>query len=202
MIETLSPIYFALMTPNWVIAKLHLHRLSRDWMSPLCGGTGKRKSDCVKFALTAKLTQTCPSGPSVPSARVKLRIVQFMHLMGVHLIRQAPHGHASHRRDCTESRYRYALDNRRVGHSDSFNISMIECRSTHVFVTTSPLQCHKYSFSKHLCHSNSLVGVSAHLKGQLFGMHFITSKVATQSFRRILRHSCTGIMLLYSLLDL
>jgi hypothetical protein len=30
-------------------------------MSPLCGGTGKRKSDCVKFAilaLTAKLTQT------------------------------------------------------------------------------------------------------------------------------------------------
>jgi hypothetical protein len=47
------------MTPNWVIVKLHLPRLSRDGISPLCGGTGKRKSDSVKFAilaLTAKLT--------------------------------------------------------------------------------------------------------------------------------------------------
>jgi hypothetical protein len=62
MIKTLSPICFALMTPNWVIAKLHLPRLSHDWMSPsLCGGTGKRKSDCVKFAILAlTATQTVP----------------------------------------------------------------------------------------------------------------------------------------------
>jgi hypothetical protein len=53
------------MTPNWVISKLLLPRLSRDGISPsLCGGTGKRKSSCggcVKFtilALTAGLTQT------------------------------------------------------------------------------------------------------------------------------------------------
>jgi hypothetical protein len=52
------------MTPNWVIAKLHLPYLSRDGMSPsLCGGTGKRKSASVKFALTAKLAQTVPIAP-------------------------------------------------------------------------------------------------------------------------------------------
>jgi hypothetical protein len=55
------------MTPNWVIVKLHLPRLSRDGMSPsLCGGTGKRKSTSVKFAilaLTAKLAQTVPIAP-------------------------------------------------------------------------------------------------------------------------------------------
>src|SRR5271155_3149801 len=64
MTKVLSPICFALMTPNWVIVKLHLPRLSRDGMSPsLCGGTGKRKSASVKFAilaLTAGLTQTVP----------------------------------------------------------------------------------------------------------------------------------------------
>jgi hypothetical protein len=38
MIETLSLICSALMTPNWVIVKLHLPRLSRDWISPSCGG--------------------------------------------------------------------------------------------------------------------------------------------------------------------
>jgi hypothetical protein len=67
MIKTLSLICFALMTPNWVIVKLHLPRLSRDGISPsFCGGTGKRKSDCVKFAilaLTAKVDTNCPSGP-------------------------------------------------------------------------------------------------------------------------------------------
>ena len=67
MIKTLSPICFTLMTPNWVIVKLHLPRLSRDGMSPsLCGGTGKRKSTSVKFAilaLTAKLAQTVPIAP-------------------------------------------------------------------------------------------------------------------------------------------
>jgi hypothetical protein len=66
MIKTLPLICFALMTPNWVIVKLHLPRLC-DGISPsLCGGTGKRKSDCVKFALlalTAKLTQTVPLHP-------------------------------------------------------------------------------------------------------------------------------------------
>jgi hypothetical protein len=67
MTKILSPICFALMTPNWVIVKLHLPRLSRDGMSPsLCGGPGKRKSTSVKFAilaLTAKLAQTVPIAP-------------------------------------------------------------------------------------------------------------------------------------------
>jgi hypothetical protein len=57
------------MTPNWVIVEL---RLPRDGISPLCGGRGKRKSDCVKFAilaLTAKLTQTVPRAPRILSLK-------------------------------------------------------------------------------------------------------------------------------------
>src|SRR2546423_2894667 len=52
------------MTRNWVIVKLHLPHLSHGRISPsLCDGTGKRKSDCVKFAILAlntKLAQTVP----------------------------------------------------------------------------------------------------------------------------------------------
>jgi hypothetical protein len=66
------------MTPNWVIAKLHLPRLSRDGMSPsLCGGTGKRKSASVKFAilaLTAKLTQTVPIALRTGSSAMLLKV--------------------------------------------------------------------------------------------------------------------------------
>lgn len=60
---TLSPICFALMTPNWVII-ISLVSL-RDGIL-LCVVAQKRKSDRVKFAilaLTAKLTQTVPMAP-------------------------------------------------------------------------------------------------------------------------------------------
>jgi hypothetical protein len=71
-----------------------------------------------------------------------LRIVRFIHLMGVHLRRvphkhashervshkHAPHEHSSDRRDCAETGYLSNLDSRAVGHSDRFNINTTKCR--------------------------------------------------------------------------
>ena len=49
------------MTPNWVIVKLHL---PRDGMPPsLYSGRGKRKSDCVKFAILALTAMKTSSPP-------------------------------------------------------------------------------------------------------------------------------------------
>ena len=96
MIKTLSLICFALMTLNWVMVKLHLPHLSSDRMSPyLCGGRGKRKSDCQirDFGANGQIDTNCPSGPPHPH-KTEVQTSNFCSIcFGIDLDRCIPYRH-------------------------------------------------------------------------------------------------------------